>query len=298
MPLQIAPNLPLASSLLFYPLLFRLITSSKATPARFAQSRETLSILHSIFISVLAATELRRHYDKWAPPPHSLSRGSGPSGADLDFIRTRSAPGNAIIAWECGYLIQDSVILGLVASKQHRAALAKGLNWRVLVWHHFGIATALGLFHLRALRGEEKGVLVILMLFLMNVSYVFFAVSTVLPQSDLPRTPFGTLHWFLVNFRPTWRYTIFINNLAYLALYALGRVYLLYYILDVFGARSGHSAVRAFLALPRPCRLGTSVVGTSNAIWFLMGVWKFMKRYGYAGGGGVGRSTSTSRYNP
>lgn len=181
---QIPANLALATSLLIYPLLFRLITPSKAPPSRSAQSREALSILHSTSISTLAATELLHQCDKWAPPPRASSSRVptttalvSSAGQDISIIRTRSATGNAISAWECGYLIQDSVILLiLTARKSHRAelALAKRLNnWRVLVCHHVGIAAGLGLFHLRAIRGDEKGILIILMMFLMNVSYVF-----------------------------------------------------------------------------------------------------------------------------
>lgn len=85
---------------------------------------------------------------------------------------------NAIISFELGYLIQDFVILVLgawrVAGDAHaRSVIARNVNWRVLGWHHLGLATSLGMFHLRVLRGQEKGSLVVLMMLLMNASYVF-----------------------------------------------------------------------------------------------------------------------------
>ena len=67
------------------------------------------------------------------------------------------------------------MILILGARLKSRAAGAKGrglwkeINWRVLAWHHAGIATALGVLQWYIARGREKGVLVIVALMGMNL---------------------------------------------------------------------------------------------------------------------------------
>jgi hypothetical protein len=82
--------------------------------------------------------------------------------------------GNSLTALETGYLVQDAVILILAARLrtrgQGRKALVKQINWRVLGWHHVGLASALGMLQMYIARGQEKGILVILMLMLMNAS--------------------------------------------------------------------------------------------------------------------------------
>lgn len=68
-------------------------------------------------------------------------------------------------------------------------------------------------------------------------------------------------------------------HLAYLASYGLSRVYLIYWIMRVFGACSGRSAFGAFSALPLQCRIGTGAIALNNTLWLLAGVGKFARRY-------------------
>ena len=181
---------------------------------------------------------------------------------DLSIITTRSEFANAITALETAYLLQDSVIL-FYASKLHRRAggSTKGLNIRHLAYHHAGLSAALGVLQVYIAQGREKGVLIVVMMMLMNAS-----------------SPFGTLRWFLVNFKPDARRMIMITTVAYLTTYGLCRVYLVYYILNVFGAQKGRSALEAFVKLKWHCQLGTGVMAVTNTAWFIMGVSNFVKR--------------------
>lgn len=92
-------------------------------------------------------------------------------------------------------------------------------------------------------------------------------------------TPIGTLHWFLAKFHASWRASICITHGAYLLHYAVARVYLLYYILKIYGAWTGQSAVESFAHLHRPCQIGTGVIGVSNAVWLVLGLRKFIRKY-------------------
>ncbi|KAJ8098890.1 hypothetical protein POJ06DRAFT_258262 [Lipomyces tetrasporus] len=271
------PQAVLAISLALYPLLFYVITPRNATPSLVAKSHEAISAVHSTLVTLLSLFELRRNYDDWAPSrPFSspavhdddIRSGDATNGKGLKIITTRSNLGNCITAIETAYLVQDAVILILGARLRNRhagekdRALVKEINWRALVGHHIGLGTALGILQRYIALGREKGILVILMLMLMNAS-----------------TPIGTTHWYLVNFQPLRRRAILLANFLYLTVYAVFRVYLVYWILDVFGSWTGHSAIEAFRRLPLPCRMGTGTIGAANSIWLIMGVRKFMRRY-------------------
>lgn len=184
---------------------------------------------------------------------------------DLPIIRQRSEFGNAITALETAYLLQDSVVLFYAARLARRAGQGsgmKGLNITHLAWHHAGLSVALGLLQVYVARGREKGVLVVVMMMLMNAS-----------------SPFGTLRWFLVNFRPDARWGILLTTVAYLVMFGLCRVYLVYYILATFGAQKGRGALEAFVRLKWHCQLGTGAMGVVNTAWLVMGVSNFARRY-------------------
>ncbi|RYO75175.1 hypothetical protein DL764_010569 [Monosporascus ibericus] len=215
---RINSNATLAAALTLYPLVFRLAVRGHVTPKRLIVSREAISALHSLLISFASAAELYRQYEKWAPPAYRGRRAAkdDPAGArgprpTLDIIDAQSPLGNAIVAWECGYLIGDLVALILGARRttvdgQSRSIVGRSMNWKLLGWHHLGIGSALALFHIQACRGKEKGVLVVLLMFLMNIS-----------------TPFGTLHWYLAKFRPANQMMVLLTHTAYLATYGLCR---------------------------------------------------------------------------
>ncbi|MCJ1244426.1 hypothetical protein MMC30_001624 [Trapelia coarctata] len=271
-PLAIPSQLSLLASLTLYPLLFRLITPGHPSHIRFVKSREAISALHCTLVALISIYELKRHYLDRAPStPTSLSNlediksAHSGYGANLPVITIRSSLSNAITAWETGYLLQDTVILLLGArlrSQQSHTRLAKEINWRVLLWHHGGLSVALLILQWYIARGKEKGVLVIIMLMLMNAS-----------------TPVGTLHWYLVNFRPGKKTAIMVANVAYLVAYAAFRVYLIYWILSAFGEQTRESAFGAYRRLRLSCQIGTATIGVTNSIWLMMSVRKFSRRY-------------------
>jgi hypothetical protein len=96
--------------------------------------------------------------------------------AQLEIITARSEFGNCITALETGYLIQDVVVLILIAYRRslhsggERKTLAKEINWKILGWHHIGLVGALGILQRYIAHGRERGILIILMLMLMNAS--------------------------------------------------------------------------------------------------------------------------------
>jgi len=244
-----------------YSLVFYISLPKNATPVRFAQSREAISIFHCTFITIVSVACLRQS------GVHDLlsSRVSDDEIPDrnLPIITTRSEFANAIIALETAYLLQDSFIL-FYAWKLHRRAggSTKGLNIKHLAYHHAVLSAALGVLQVYIAQGKEKGVLIVVMMMLMNAS-----------------SPCGTLRWFLVNFKPDARRAIMITTMAYLNIYGLCRVYLVYYILDVFGAQKGRNAFDAFTKLKWHCQVGMGAMGVVNTAWFLMGVSNFAKRY-------------------
>jgi hypothetical protein len=264
----------LFSSAVIYPLVFYISIPHNVTPARFAQSREAISAIHCSLVTALSIACLRRSSagtllspDSSDGSPATKFQSSLPkSDADLPVITYRSEFANSITALETGYLLQDSLIL-FSAVRLHRQARSrgfkslKGLNIRHLTWHHSFLVCALSLLQWYIAWGKEKGILIIIMMFLMNAS-----------------SPIGSLRWYLVNFRPAYQQAIMAATVAYLGMYGLCRVYLIYYILRIFGAQRGHSAMQAFARLRIPCKLGTGTMWLVNSTWLIMGISRLLTR--------------------
>jgi TLC domain len=264
----------LLSSAVIYPLAFYISMPDNVTPARFARSREAISVFHCSLVTVLSILCLRQSSagtllssgSTAGPPITGLQSPLPESDTDLPIITHRSEFANSITALETGYLLQDSLIL-FWADRLHRHARArgfkplKGLNIRHIAWHHGFPVCGLGVLQWYIARGKEKGILIIIMMFLMNAS-----------------SPIGTVRWYLVNFRPGYHRAIMAATVAYLAMYGVSRVYLIYYILQIFGAQRGHSAMQAFARLRTPCQLGTGAIGVVNSTWLIMGISRFLTR--------------------
>ena len=264
----------LLSSAAVYPLVFYISIPDKVTPTQFAQRREAISIFHCSLMTALSIWCLRRNSadallspDSGTEPSSTKFQSSMPeSDVDLPIITYRSAFASSITALETGYLLQDSALM-FWALRLHRRARGrgfktlKGLNIRHLAWHHSFLVCALGVLQWYIAQGKEKGILIIIMMFLMNAS-----------------SPIGTVRWYLVNFRPGYKRAITTATVAYLAMYGVCRVYLLYYILRSFGAQRGHSAMQAFARLRLPCKLGTGAMGAVNSTWLLLGIWRLLTR--------------------
>ena len=185
-PASIPSNAALATALAIYPLITRLALPANATPERFILTRETISVIHSALISLASASELYRQREKWFPRDDSQTS----SGADntsyssqhrvrppSSVIDAQSPVAKALIAWECGYLFADFAVLVLgsrkfrgQSSSSSKPVLARSVNWRILGWHHLGIGIGLALYHIHGLRGPTRGVMVMLMMLLMNIT--------------------------------------------------------------------------------------------------------------------------------
>ncbi|KAI1829196.1 hypothetical protein DTO027I6_9907 [Penicillium roqueforti] len=181
---RIHPNVALATAVGIYSLLFRLINPPDTTASRFMKSREAISLIYCILTLCAISFELYRQRDNWVPPSFRPNQrtdyvtaiSEGQAHARIIHMIEASPPfTNAIISYECGYLIQDFIVFVMGArrvaiDKRARPVMARNINWRILGWHHLGIASALGLFHFRALEGRAKGSLVIMMMLLMDAS--------------------------------------------------------------------------------------------------------------------------------
>lgn len=182
---QIGPNTALATAASLYPVLFRLITPHDASAAHFMKNREIMSVSHCILMVSGTLVELYRQRDHWTPPAWRGIRRPG-----LDIIDASPPFANALISFECGYLLQDFVVLlygarRLATDGRARSIMARNVNWRVLGWHHLGLAVALGIWHVRVLRHTEKGSLVVMMMILMNASYVSILTITITLSSSI-----------------------------------------------------------------------------------------------------------------
>ncbi|MCJ1284955.1 hypothetical protein MMC26_004292 [Xylographa opegraphella] len=270
------PSQILLTSTAAYASTFYLSLSTSPTPARLAKTREALSFLHCSVAAVLSLACLRQHSDALFPAlPPAAPPSQSPSGADpraseaaLPLIATRSAFANAITAFETGYLLSDSLILLYAVRLARSSDVAVkgkqrlvGLNMRHLAYHHVGLSAALLYLQWYIHFGREKGVLVIVMMMLMNAS-----------------SPFGTLRWWLVNFRSDRKTAIAFATGAYLTVYAAARVGLVYAILGVWGRQTGVGALQAFRGLRWQCILGTGTIGSVNIAWLVMGVSNFLRR--------------------
>ena len=120
----------------------------------------------------------------------------------------------------------------------------------ILVWLQVYIA-----------QGREKGILIIVAMLLMNAS-----------------SPFGTMRWFLINFRPDLRSSTKALTVAYVVAFGTFRVGLIYYILRIFGQQMGISALEAYQSLRMPCKIGTSSLALVNTAWFINAVRSFVVR--------------------
>jgi hypothetical protein len=279
---QFSMNEPLVSqsallgSFLAYLAAFYAITPRRASPLRLAASREAISIFHCTSVTVLTAICLYREL------PPTVIQGSEPgrvaqrlADRDLPIIIRQSTLANSLTAIETGYLLQDSLVLLFAAwSKQvfmHRKTSAtvgtmqgralRGLNLQHLGWHHALLGSAFVVLQVYIARGKEKGILIIAAMLLMNAS-----------------SPFGTLRWFLINFRPDLKDAIRVLTIAYLLAFAIFRVGLVYYIFSNFGRQMDISAVEAFRRLRLPCKVGMSTLGLVNTAWLVNAARSFLVR--------------------
>ena len=267
----LASQYALLTSFFAYLAAFYAITPRKASPLRLAASREAISIFHCTCMTSLTVLCLYQEL------PSTILQTPDPTVADRDLpIVTRNSEfANSLTAIETAYLLQDSLVL-LLAAQTKRAFLQKnistsgaivgtkalrGLNLRHLGWHHAILGSAFTVLQVYIARGRERGILIIVAMLLMNAS-----------------SPFGTLRWLLINFRPDLKRAIKALTVAYLIVFGTCRVGLVYYILKVFGIQMDISTLQAFQRLRLPCKLGMSSLGLVNTVWLLNATRSFIVR--------------------
>lgn len=263
-PSQIA----LLGSLAAYPILIRILCGSAPSPKRFSQAVKGISTLHSTLLTVLALYALRQKPWRSSSTPSSISndtnrsiagRGGYPDDSQNPFITARSEFANSITAIEAGYLLQDVIVL-LVEAKLHGAG-GPGLD-KTLMTHHLGIGSALLVLHYYIARGREVGIYVIVMFLLMNSS-----------------TPILNLRWYLRTFASQRKAALLLADGAFVASFFMARVWLVWKILEIYGAHHGWSALEAFTkGLRPPCKFGTGALWMANMGWWTILVMNTMGR--------------------
>ena len=247
--------------------LLLLIVPTNSTFVRIAQSREAISILHCSLQTVLSLICLRQNSDSLTTTVSR--RWSGTSvDSEVFLIATKSEFANCITAIETGYLLQDTIVL-LQAFRQRRqdgplssgnsqkSQRVKGWSLAHLGLHHAILGSLLLILQYYIARDWEKGILVIVVLHLMNASSIF-----------------GTARWFLINFCPYRKRLILMLSVVYLATFATCRIYIFYWILNVFGKQLGISTWAAVARLRVPCKIGTCTLVLINTVWLAIGVKK------------------------
>ena len=259
----------LLGSLTAYPSLYISIIPPNPPFVAMATTREAISIFHCTLQTILSVICLEHNSSSLSSTTTSHGNYLTIRDSQTPIIATKSTFANSITAIETGYLLQDSIVL-LHAyhqrSKLGHAGLGesqqlKGWNMLHLGLHHAILGSLLLILQYYIIRGRERGILIIVALHLMNVSSV----------------P-GTVRWFLRNFHTHRKRLIHSTTVVYLAAFATFRVYLIYWILDVFGKQQGVSAWTAMRGLRTPCMIGTGTIAVVNSAWLVYGVRNFALR--------------------
>lgn len=250
----------LFGSLGLYPLIFLASTPIDARLHRLAQSRQAISIFHVTLQTLLSAICLQQESHALAAVPAGFSINSQPP-----IIATRSLFAQCITAIETGYLLQDSLVLLYMYLKRHKkapnASRLKSFNFLHLGLHHAILGGCLSLLQYYIAHDWDKGILVIVALHLMNASSIF-----------------GTVRWFLINFRPSRGRLIAITTAMYFASFAIFRVYVVLWVVWVYGKQCGYSTWTAVKVLRLPCKVGTGTMLLVNSLWLIDGIRKLTRR--------------------
>lgn len=164
--------------------------------------------------------------------PHFLDDRENP------MIRGHSELGNAITAWETGYLLYDTVALLTITRKDP-----------VMLIHHGMLLGALGYLQIYITRQQERGIWIILAFLFMNAS-----------------NPLLHLRWW--RRKRTGKDDGRIDTLFAVA-FAVCRFGTISYVLKKYGTFHRLSAWEAFLRQRAVCKVGTASLFLLNAAWWL-----------------------------
>lgn len=219
-----------------------------------------MSAGHATLATCLTVASL---YQPWFIPPtqdQSQSPLKDHHGAHLNdshnpLIQGRNHLANFVTAWEAGYLIYDVGAMFLEShtrnrSRGYRPALVRLLRTSPLfVVHHVLIAGALLILQAYIVAGRERGVKILMAFILMNAS-----------------TPLLHLRWW--RRKATGRSDRCLDVLLALV-FAITRFGGVQWVMKSYGQYHNIDAWRAFRQQRIPCQVGTGLVTTLNALWWL-----------------------------
>ena len=225
------PLLPSQISLLIsltaYPALLRLLTGPSPNAVRFAKATKVISTVHSILITSLALYVLSKPQWRRAGSPAlqqttatatTVKSRMYPDDSVNPTITGRSEFANAVTAVECGYLIQDTIVLLLPQARLNGMMGGEENLDKTLLTHHIGIGGALLVLQYYIARGRERGIYIIVQYLLMNAS-----------------TPVLCLRWYVRHFWLDWKGARLFTDIAFVAAFFAARVWLVAKILGVVG---------------------------------------------------------------
>ena len=313
------------------------------SPVHIAKAREAISFLHCTGMTIGCLWCLYTHREALYPTESthlpsqlaslasslssSVSLSSSPSSASqsnhlstqrndsaLPVIAARPTSAHILTAIETAYLLQDSVVLAYYALRLSKTSSPsssssktststtsitnttanppniKGLNLTHLSLHHALLSTAFLTLQSYIHSRRDRGILVIVILMLMNAS-----------------SPFGTVRWWVVNFYTgkNRRRAIALATLAYLCVFGVCRVGVIWWVLRVFGRQRGEinglgprgttgkmsgelpdedgnrqspGAWEVYRDLRWQCQAGTGLIGVVNTWWLVSGWMRFVRR--------------------
>ncbi|KAL8683898.1 MAG: hypothetical protein Q9186_000109 [Xanthomendoza sp. 1 TL-2023] len=275
------------ASFALYGVLHRYTEGLNPSPARLTAVTKATSTLHSTVTTSLAIYFIRRCRSQWTEigsasatestiktetKARGLYVGEYPDDSNNLLLQTRSTLGNAITAFECGYLLQDTISLLREARLRHRlvhpsskATFRSMLKYadKTLLFHHVSIASALLVLHYYIHRDRESGIYIIVQFLLMNSS-----------------TPILNLRWWLRTYHPRYKMLGLASDFLFIAAFYMARIRLVGWIIKSYGKSHGYdSAWRIYWEGMRlPCQLGTGALWIANTAWWALLVMSVVKR--------------------
>ncbi|KAK3058759.1 hypothetical protein LTR09_000324 [Extremus antarcticus] len=173
------------------------------------------------------------------------------------IIFGQSAFGNAVTAIETGFLLYDTIATLIIHYEEY--CTKKQLSWidatkllfrkePVTLWHHLSILTALGYFQIYCLKGQERGVWIIVAFILMNAS-----------------TPIMQLRWWR---RKSTGQSSLTLDILFCIVFGICRLGTVFYVFRVYGQYHGIGTLQAFTRQKWICQVSTGALFALNAVWW------------------------------
>lgn len=237
-------------------------------PSSPQENLKVISTIHATLTTSLALYALRQPWpvDHPLPPLHIGLGTSDVDDSTNPTITGRNWLGNAVTAWETGYLVFDSAGMLWASPRSGRGTLS-GLVKRdpVMVFHHLTLLSGLGILQFFVSRGRERGVFVITAFLLMNAS-----------------TPLLHVRWFL---RQSGKSSVVVDA-VFAMVFAVCRIGVVFWVLRRYGRWHGLGAWEALSGQRWICQVGTAGLVGVNGVWVSMLVRSIVRRVVLQGGQG------------